>query len=245
MNMSKSVLITGGSKGIGAATAIYFAKKGYKVAITYNSSSFLAKTLEQNMTSHGYEFIAIPCDVSNSVQVQSAIKQAVYCFGGLDVLVNNAGIAQQKLITDVDDQEWQQLLNTNLSGAFYACRAAAKIMVNQKSGSIVNVSSIWGIAGASMEVAYSATKAGIIGLTKALAKELGPSNIRVNCVAPGVIDTEMNKNLDIQSLASLADDTPLGRIGTTEEVAKAIYYLAEDADFITGQVLSPNGGIVI
>ncbi len=243
--MSKSVLITGGSKGIGAATAIYFAKQGYKVAITYNSSSFLAKTLEQNMTSHGYEFIAIPCDVNNSVQVESAVKQALYSFGSLDVLVNNAGIAQQKLITDVSDEEWQQLLNTNLSGAFYACRAATKIMVKQKSGSIVNVSSIWGITGASMEVAYSATKAGIIGLTKALAKELGPSNIRVNCVAPGVIDTEMNNNLDIQSLASLADDTPLGRIGTTEEIAKAIYYLAEDADFITGQVLSPNGGIVI
>ena len=148
-------------------------------------------------------------------------------------------------VTDVTDADWQKMLNTNLSGVFYACRSAAKVMVNQKNGSIVNVSSIWGITGASCEVAYSATKAGIIGLTKALAKELGPSNVRVNCVAPGVIDTEMNSNLDIGALADLADETPLGRIGTTEEVAKAIYYLANDADFITGQVLSPNGGIVV
>lgn len=243
--MAKSVLIFGGSRGIGAATALYFAEKGYKVAITYNNSGYAAKIMQQDMQANGKEFIAIPCDVTSSVQVDSAIKQAVLAFGRLDAIINNAGIAEQKLITDVTDADWQKMLNTNLSGVFYACRSAAKVMVNQKSGSIVNVSSIWGITGASCEVAYSATKAGIIGLTKALAKELGPSNIRINCVAPGVIDTEMNNNLDIGALADLADETPLGRIGTTEEVAKAIYYLANDADFITGQVLSPNGGIVI
>lgn len=243
--MAKSVLIFGGSRGIGAATALYFAEKGYKVAITYNNSGYAAKIMQQDMQANGKEFIAIPCDVTNSVQIDSAIKQAVLSFGGLDAVVNNAGIANQNIITDVTDDDWQKMLNTNLSGVFYACRSATKVMVNQKSGSIVNVSSIWGITGASCEVAYSATKAGIIGLTKALAKELGPSNIRVNCVAPGVIDTEMNSNLDIASLAALADETPLGRIGTTEEVAKAIYYLVNDADFITGQILSPNGGIVI
>ena len=243
--MAKSVLIFGGSRGIGAATALYFAEKGYKVAITYNNSGYAAKIMQQNITANGGEFIVIPCDVTSSVQVDSAIKQAVSAFGRLDAVINNAGIAEQKLITDVTDTDWQKMLNTNLSGVFYACRSAAKVMVNQKNGSIVNVSSIWGITGASCEVAYSATKAGIIGLTKALAKELGPSNVRVNCVAPGVIDTEMNSNLDIGALADLADETPLGRIGTTEEVAKAIYYLANDADFITGQVLSPNGGIVI
>ena len=243
--MAKSVLIFGGSRGIGAATALYFAEKGYKVAITYNNSGYAAKIMQQNITTSGGEFIAIPCDVRSSVQVDSAIKQAVSAFGRLDAVINNAGIADQKLITDVTDADWQKMLNTNLSGVFYACRSASKVMVNQKSGSIVNVSSIWGITGASCEVAYSATKAGIIGLTKALAKELGPSNVRVNCVAPGVIDTEMNSNLDIGALAALADETPLGRIGTTEEVAKAIYYLANDADFITGQVLSPNGGIVV
>lgn len=243
--MAKSVLIFGGSRGIGAATALYFAEKGYKVAITYNNSGYAAKIMQQNITANGGEFIVIPCDVTSSVQVDSAIKQAVSAFGRLDAVINNAGIAEQKLITDVTDADWQKMLNTNLSGVFYACRSAAKVMVNQKNGSIVNVSSIWGITGASCEVAYSATKAGIIGLTKALAKELGPSNVRVNCVAPGVIDTEMNSNLDIGALADLADETPLGRIGTTEEVAKAIYYLANDADFITGQVLSPNGGIVV
>ncbi len=243
--MAKSVLIFGGSRGIGAATALYFAEKGYKVAITYNNSGYAAKIMQQDMQANGKEFIAIPCDVTNSVQIDSAIKQAVLAFGRLDAVVNNAGIANQNIITDVTDDDWQKMLNTNLSGVFYACRSATKVMVNQKSGSIVNVSSIWGITGASCEVAYSATKAGIIGLTKALAKELGPSNIRVNCVAPGVIDTEMNSNLDIASLAALADETPLGRIGTTEEVAKAIYYLVNDADFITGQILSPNGGIVI
>lgn len=243
--MAKSVLIFGGSRGIGAATALYFAEKGYKVAITYNNSGYAAKIMQQNITANGGEFIVIPCDVTSSVQVDSAIKQAVSAFGRLDAVINNAGIAEQKLITDVTDAGWQKMLNTNLSGVFYACRSAAKVMVNQKNGSIVNVSSIWGITGASCEVAYSATKAGIIGLTKALAKELGPSNVRVNCVAPGVIDTEMNSNLDIGALADLADETPLGRIGTTEEVAKAIYYLANDADFITGQVLSPNGGIVV
>ena len=243
--MAKSVLIFGGSRGIGAATALYFAEKGYKVAITYNNSGYAAKIMQQNITANGGEFIVIPCDVTSSVQVDSAIKQAVSAFGRLDAVINNAGIAEQKLITDVTDADWQKMLNTNLSGVFYACRSAAKVMVNQKNGSIVNVSSIWGITGASCEVAYSATKAGIIGLTKALAKELGPSNVRVNCVAPGVIDTEMNSKLDIGALADLADETPLGRIGTTEEVAKAIYYLASDADFITGQVLSPNGGIVV
>ena len=243
--MAKSVLIFGGSRGIGAATALYFAEKGYKVAITYNNSGYAAKIMQQNITANGGEFIVIPCDVTSSVQVDSAIKQAVSAFGRLDAVINNAGIAEQKLITDVTDTDWQKMLNTNLSGVFYACSSAAKVMVNQKNGSIVNVSSIWGITGASCEVAYSATKAGIIGLTKALAKELGPSNVRVNCVAPGVIDTEMNSNLDIGALADLADETPLGRIGTTEEVAKAIYYLANDADFITGQVLSPNGGIVV
>ena len=242
--MSKSVLITGGSRGIGAATAVYFARKGYKVAITYNKSLYAAKAMKETMALNGCEFIAIPCDVKNPTQVESAVKQTVSAFGSLDVMVNNAGIALQKLITDTTDDDWQNILSTNLSGVFYGCRSAAKVMVNQKSGSIVNISSIWGVSGASMEVAYSATKSGIIGLTKALAKELGPSGIRVNCIAPGVIDTEMNSNLDIADFAALADDTPLGRIGAAEEVASAIFYLADDASFVTGQVLNTDGGIL-
>ena len=242
--MSKSVLITGGSRGIGAATAVYFARKGYKVAITYNKSLYAAKAMKETMALNGCEFIAIPCDVKNPTQVESAVRQTVSAFGSLDVMVNNAGIALQKLITDTTDDDWQNILSTNLSGIFYGCRSAAKVMVNQKSGSIVNISSIWGVSGASMEVAYSATKSGIIGLTKALAKELGPSGIRVNCIAPGVIDTEMNSNLDIADFAALADDTPLGRIGAAEEVASAIFYLADDASFVTGQVLNTDGGIL-
>lgn len=242
--MSKSVLITGGSRGIGAAIAVYFARKGYKVAITYNRSIYAAKAMKETMALNGCEFLAIPCDVKNPLQVESAVNQTVSAFGCLDVMVNNAGIALQKLVTDTTNDDWQNILSTNLSGVFYGCRAAAGVMVPKKTGSIVNISSIWGISGASMEVAYSATKAGIIGLTKALAKELGPSGIRVNCVAPGVIDTEMNANLDISAFAALAEDTPLGRIGTPDEVAGAVFYLADDASFVTGQVLGTDGGII-
>ena len=243
--MSKSVLITGGSRGIGARTAVCFAERGYRVAIGYHRSAYAAKALQKSLAERGFEVIALPGDVSNPVQAESLVKQAVYSFGKLDVLVNNAGIAQQKLITDITDEDWQNMLQTNLSGVFYCCRAAAACMVREKSGSIVNISSMWGITGASCEVHYSAAKAGVIGLTKALAKELGPSNIRVNCVAPGVIDTEMNAGLDLSTLAALAEDTPLCRIGTPDEVARAVFYLADEADFITGQVLSPNGGLVI
>lgn len=240
--MSKSVLITGGSRGIGAAAAIQFARMGYKVAITYNSSENAVRALKQTMLLNGTEFVAIKADCKNSFQMESAVKQTVVAFGSLDVMVNNAGIAMQKIITETSDDDWQNILNTNLSGVFYGCREATKVMISKGRGSIVNVSSIWGVQGASMEVAYSATKSGIIGLTKALAKELGPSGIRVNCVAPGVIDTDMNSNLDLNTFAELADSTALGRIGTPDEVARAIYYLANDADFITGQILGIDGG---
>lgn len=242
--MSKSVLITGGSRGIGAATAIQFARKGYKVAITYNRSEESARALKQTMALNGTEFLAIKADCKIPFQMESAVKQTVAAFGSLDVMVNNAGIALQKLITQTTDDEWQNILNTNLSGVFYGCREAAKVMISKGAGSIVNISSIWGVSGASMEVAYSATKAGIIGLTKALAKELGPSSIRVNCITPGVIDTDMNANLDLDTFGELADATPLGRIGTADEVARVIYYLANDADFITGQVLGADGGFL-
>ena len=157
--MSKVVLITGGSRGIGAATAIHFARMGYKVAITYNNSAEAAKALKQIMDLNGAEFLAIESDCQDSLQIESAVKQTVRTFGCLDVMVNNAGIALQKLITDTTDDEWQKILNTNLSGAFYGCREAAKVMVPKGRGSIVNISSIWGVSGASMEVAYSATKA--------------------------------------------------------------------------------------
>ena len=242
--MSKTVLITGGSRGIGAATAIYFARMGYNVAITYNKSFDAANAMKETMALNNAPFLAIQCDVKDPLQVNSAVEQTVTTFGGLNVMVNNAGIAMQKLITDTTNDDWQNILNTNLSGVFYGCRAAAKVMVPMHAGSIVNVSSIWGVTGASMEAAYSATKSGIIGLTKALAKELGPSGIRVNCVAPGVIDTEMNQNLSPEDFAVLENDTPLGRIGKPEEVARSIYYFANDAEFVTGQILCTDGGFI-
>ncbi len=243
--MSKSVLITGGSGDIGSAIAVHFASKGYRVAITYNKSKSRADALVTSLTAAGTDAIALYCDVANPQSVLTLAKQVEYRFGGIDVLINNAGISSQKLITDLTDSEWNDILSTNLSGTFYCCRSVVPLMVKKQQGSIVNISSIWGITGASLEVAYSTTKAGIIGLTKALAKELGPSNIRVNCVAPGVIDTKMNSNLDIAAMGELADQTPLCRIGTPDEVARAVYYMAAEADFVTGQVLSPNGGIVI
>lgn len=244
--MNKTVLITGASKGIGSATAIYFAEKNYNVILNYHSSEQSAKLLQQSLVKHGHKVIALPADVSNPSEVQTMVKQAIYSFGGIDVLVNNAGIAEQKLFTDITDDDWNRMLSVNLGGVFHCCRAVLPHMISQKCGSIINISSIWGIAGASCEVHYSAAKAGVIGLTKALAKEVGPSGIRVNCVAPGVIDTSMNNSLSVEDLTKLAEETPLGRVGTAFEVAKSIYFLSsDDAEFITGQVLSPNGGLVI
>lgn len=243
--MSKTVVITGASCGIGAQTALYFAKRGYNVSIGYKNSGFAAKSLKKSISEIGRLAVALPCDVSDPDSAETFIKQSINSFGKIDVLVNNAGIAQQKLITDITNEDWNQMIGVNLSGVFYCCRAAAKYMIHEKQGSIVNVASIWGITGSSCEVHYSAAKAGVIGLTKALAKELGPSNIRVNCIAPGVIDTQMNSDLGLETLSALAEDTPLCRIGTAEEVAGSIFYMADEASFITGQVLSPNGGLVI
>ena len=243
--MAKTVLITGASRGIGAATARLFAEKGFNTAICYNRGEEKALALVRELTQKGFNAIAIKLDVCNPENCNEAIEKCVKAFGGINVLVNNAGIAQQKLVTDITDSDWNTMLNTNLSGVFYCCRAAAPYFISQKMGNIVNVSSMWGVTGASMEVHYSAAKAGVIGLTKALAKELGPSNIRVNCIAPGVIQTEMNKALSGETISALCDDTPLCRTGKPEEIARAIYFLAEEADFITGQVLTADGGMTV
>ncbi len=244
--MSKTVLITGASKGIGAATAILFAEKGYDVILNYNSSAESAILLEHSLKDNGYSALAYPADVSKVSDVSRMVNDVISKYGKIDVLINNAGIAQQKLFTDITDSDWDRMVSVNLTGTFNCCRAVVPHMVRQKSGCIINTSSVWGITGASCEVHYSAVKAGIIGLTKALAKELGPSGIRVNCVAPGVIGTRMNSGLSVEDLAVLADETPLGRIGKTQEVAATSLFLASnDAEFITGQVISPNGGFVI
>lgn len=243
--MSKTALITGASKGIGAAVARLFAQKGYNVIIGYNHSEDLSLALKNELISGGFNAEALQVDVSSSASVKKFVAEAAGIFGDIDVLVNNAGIAQSRLLSDITDEDWKKMIATNLSGTFYCCRQVLPYFLKKQCGCIINISSIWGETGASMEVHYSASKAGIIGFTKALAKELGPSNIRVNCVAPGVIDTDMNKNLTDEDLNQLADETPLCRIGKPEEVAKAVYFLANDGNFITGQILGVNGGIVI
>jgi 3-oxoacyl-[acyl-carrier protein] reductase len=243
--MAKTVAITGASKGIGAEIARLFAQKGYNVIIGYNSSTSSAENLRTELVSSGYNAEICKVDVCDSASAKLFIEKTVSTFGGINILVNNAGIAQQKLFTDITDEEWQKMIATNLSGVFYCSRAAAPYFIQKKSGSIINISSMWGQTGASLEVHYSAAKAGVIGLTKALAKELGPSNITVNCVAPGVIDTDMNSHLDQETLSSLKEDIPLCRIGNTKDVAEAVLFLAEAKGFITGQVLAVNGGMVI
>lgn len=232
----KRVLITGASRGIGAACARLFAKSGYDVIINYNNSKDEALRLAREI---GAE--TIRADVSSSAQVDDMFKAA----GEVNILVNNAGISGFYMLDAMSDDEWNKMIGVNLNGVFYCTRAVLPQMLRRKSGAIVNVSSMWGICGSSCEAAYSASKAGVIGLTKALAKEVGPSGIRVNCVAPGAIDTDMNKKLGGDAIKELCEETPLGRLGSPEEVARAILFLADDDGFITGQVLSPNGGLVI
>lgn len=232
----KRVLITGGSRGIGAAAARLFAENGYEVIINYNKSTEKAETLADELGA-----TAICADVSDPLAVKEMFKAA----GHVDVLVNNAGISGFYMLDAMTDDEWNKMINVNLSSVFYCCREVLPQMLHRKSGTIINVSSMWGQCGASCEVAYSAAKAGVIGFTKALAKEVGPSGIRVNCVAPGAIDTDMNKVLGQEAVAEICDETPLGRLGTAEEAAETIFYLADKASFVTGQVLSPNGGLVI
>lgn len=239
----KTILITGASSGIGSATAILFAQKGYRVVINYYKSEESAKILCESLNSSGYECMAVRADVSDRKQVDAMFAEVKERFGGVDILINNAGIASQRLFTDISQEEWNRILSVNLTGVFNCCQAALPYMIRKKMGNIVNVSSVWGQTGASCEVHYSAAKAGVIGLTKALAKELGPSNIRVNCVAPGVISTRMNSNLSIQDLSHLTDETPLGRIGDAGEIARTIYFLTSSySSFITGQVIGANGG---
>ena len=229
MMEQKVVLITGGSRGIGAATARRFAAGGCKVVINYHRSQAQAEALAAEIG--GW---AVQADVADPVQVGRMVDNVLDKFCQLDILICNAGIAQQKLFGDLTDDDWRRML------------AALPHFIHRKAGRIVTVSSMWGQVGGSCEVAYSAAKAAVIGLTRALAKELGPSGITVNCVSPGVISTEMNAHLDREALAALAEETPLGAIGTPEDVAEAIWYLSSDAArFVTGQVLAPNGGLVI
>lgn len=241
-----TVLITGAATGIGKATALCFAADGYHVAVHYNKSKKEALTLCDDIAAQGGRALAVHADVKDAAQVKAMAQRVTEVFGRVDVLVNNAGIVQSKLFTDLTADEWDTMFDVNVKGVFHCCQSVLPGMISRKAGCIVNVSSIWGLVGASCEAHYSAAKAAVIGLTKALAKELGPSGIRVNAVAPGVIETAMIAGMDDETRGALKEETPLGRFGTAQEIAQAIRFLASDkASFITGQVLSPNGGFVI
>lgn len=244
--MAKTVFITGASRGIGRACALVFGKAGWNVAINFLQNQEKAQSLLEELLDSGAQGALFQADVSQQAEIQNAIQQATKTFGQIDALVNNAGIAKQQLFSDVTLEDWRQIFQVNVEGVFHACQAVLPQMIHRKEGRIINLSSIWGITGGSCEVSYSASKAAVIGLTKALAKELGPSGITVNCVAPGVIDTEMNGNLDQEALEMLKEETPLGVIGKPQDVAELVLFLAtEKAGFLTGQVISPNGGILI
>ncbi|MBO7148834.1 MAG: 3-oxoacyl-ACP reductase FabG [Clostridia bacterium] len=240
--MSKmKVIITGGSRGIGAACVSAFANLGANVAFIYRSSDDAANSLAEKTGAY-----AIKADLSDALSATEAVIKAIRYLGGVDVLVNNAGVSSFGLLSDLTTEEYYRVMDTNLTSAVFASKAVLGEMIRNKSGSIINISSMWGEAGSSCEVVYSASKAGMIGFTKALAKELGPSGIRVNCITPGVIDTEMNSCLTKDVLDALAEETPLGRIGKAEEIADSVLWLASDkASFITGQVIGVNGGMVI
>lgn len=241
-NIMKTVLITGGSRGIGRACAQLFAENGYNVAVNYFSSEKKARELEL-----GYENIrAFYADVSSKSDVDAMVSDIKNVFGPIDILINNAGIAQSKLFTDITEAEFDRMIAVHLKGAFNSVKSVLYDMIDKKQGRIINISSIWGISGASCEVHYSMAKAGIIGFTKALAKEVAPSGITVNAIAPGVIDTDMISCFTDNEIKEITNEIPLGRIGTPEEIAQSALFLAsENANYITGQVLSPNGGIVI
>ena len=244
--MRKIALITGGSRGIGAACVRAFAEDGYSVVFLYNRSAEQAAALVAALRAEGNDADAYQCDVSDPAQVQSVIASILRTYRRIDALVNCAGIARIGLFTVMTVAEWDHLFAVNVRSAFYVTKAVLSGMISQQKGSIVNVSSMWGEVGASCEVAYSATKAALIGMTKGLAKEVGPSGVRVNCVTPGVIETDMNAQLTDDDRAALCDETPLGRIGDAAEVAQTILVLcSEGASFITGQVLGVSGGLVI
>lgn len=244
--MKKTVIITGASKGIGAAAAILFARKGWNVVINYNESYESASLLARSLSSNGFSAMIHKANVANKLEVDLMVKETVYKFGSVDVLINNAGVSYQGLITDTDEIDYDKIIDINLKGVFNCCKAVTPVMVNQKSGKIINISSMWGQVGASCEVVYSAAKAGVIGLTKALAKELAPSGITVNAIAPGLIETNMNSNISVEDLNSFVESIPLGRMGSADEIAEAAFFLSsENADYITGQVLGVNGGFVM
>ena len=242
--MKKCALITGASGGIGSEIALRLAKDGFSVAACYCSDEKSARELEKKLAQIGAEYRIYQLDVSDAENVNKVFADAAEFFGGVSVLVNNAGIAQQKLFTDITEEEFDRITAVNFKGVFNCCQCAVPYMVKCKSGKIINISSMWGVCGASCETVYSATKAAVIGLTKALARELAPSNIQVNCVAPGAIETKMNSNLSEDDKKAFADEIPMGRFGTPREIAGVVSFLASsDSDYVTAQVITADGGL--
>lgn len=243
--MRRIALVTGSSRGIGRAIALQLAQDGYAVAVNGRSPESV-QAVAAEIIARGGDAKGYVCDVTDAEAVARMGDAVERELGTVTALVNNAGIAQQKLLTDVTDTEWRRMMATHVDGAFYTCRRFLPGMIRRQTGSIVNISSMWGQVGGSCEVPYSAAKAALIGFTRALAKEVGPSGIRVNCVAPGVIQTDMMAGFDEAALQELREETPLCRLGTVQDVAQAAAFLLSDAaGFITGQVLAPNGGMII
>ena len=237
----KRVIVTGGSRGIGAGIVRAFAGEGAEIAFLYHNADAAAEKVSRETGA-----IAVRCDLGDASDAERAMREALKALSGVDILVNNAGISKSGLIQDLSLDDWNRLVAVNLTAVYLCTRISVPEMVRQKYGRIVNISSIWGMVGASCEVGYSAVKAGVIGLTKGLARELGPSGITVNCVCPGVIDTDMCASYDEQTRRDLTEQTPVGRLGTPADIASTVLYLAGDgASFVTGQVLSPNGGFTV
>ena len=244
--MAKVALITGASRGIGRAIALRLAKDGYTVALNYHQNEKAAVRAAEVLTAFGKEGMLCRADVTREHAVHEMVREVERRLGAIDLLVNNAGIAEQVLFTDLTAAQWKKMMDVHVNGAFYTSQAVLPSMIRRKSGCIVNIASMWGQTGASCEVHYSTAKAALIGMTKALAKEVGPSGIRVNCVSPGAVETDMMAGFSAEDKAAIAEETPLGRLGRPEEIAAAVAFLAsDDAAFITGQVLAPNGGMVI
>ena len=237
----KTAIVTGGSRGIGAAIVKELANGGYNVVLDYNKSEELAKKIQNELEDKGIKIEIFKADVSKREEVKELVKFTLEKYKNIDILINNAGIDQIKPFTDITDEDWNRMIQVNLNSTFYCTQEVLENMIHNKSGCIVNISSIWGQEGASCEVHYSTSKAAIDGLTKALAKELGPSNIRVNSIAPGIIETDMNKTITKEILEDIINEIPLGKIGKPEEIAKCVKWLVEDK-YTTGQIISINGG---